>query len=131
MKWTELEHRLKERGTLVHQGPHGLAVELDHGPVLVALASEAHAADWLELRIWAGSAAAAPPLALLGRNARLSYGAFCVVEGELYLRAAMPLAMLDDVGFGRAIDGLLSEIHLLGTLDAGSAAVEDCFGYLA
>jgi hypothetical protein len=130
MNWPQLELRIKERGTLVHQGPHGLAIELDEGPVLVALASDAHAADWLELRLWAGSAAVAPPLALLGRNARLSYGAFCVIDGELYLRAAMPLATLDEVAIGRAIDGLLAEIELLGTLDLGSAAVEDLFGYL-
>ena len=127
-----LWRRIEELGVVLHQGAHARVVRLaGDGPVVVALLSEAHGADWLELRVWAAGSAAASTHAILERNARLAYGAFCLVDGELYLRAVLDLASLGELALVRAIDGLLAELDLLGQVEAESTATLDLFGYLA
>ena len=132
MQMEDLARCLRSLGTVAHTAEHVVVVELgDGGPMLVALESEAHGEDWLELRLWVTGQAVLPAEVALERNAHLSYGAFCVVGGELYLRAAMPQVSVDERTLSRAVRGLIAEAALIASLDLPAAAAETCFGYLA
>ena len=128
----ELARRIRAMGEVIHAGEHATAVQLGgDGPPLVALLSDVGGAEWVELRLWAAAATAVPLQVVLARNARLAYGAFCLVEGEIYLRAALALATLDEGALVRAVDALVIESFQLGDLDDEPAAIRTLFGHLA
>jgi len=132
MNARDLALQLRAMGEVVHESEHAIAVRLGgDGRVVVAMVSEVRGDDWVELRLWAASRASAPVDALLMRNARLAYGAFCVVDDEIYLRAALALDDLRVRELGRAIATLVAEADLLERLTPDASAVHDAFGHLA